>query len=71
VTTPFDFTVHDLREQLPISHDYQGLKWCDQQINGDHTEWSWGDAKDMLQITVGTTGSVTIIRDSGPGWECS
>jgi hypothetical protein len=71
VTTSYDYTVHDLRWQLPVSKDYKGLKWCDQEMDGDHTSWSWGDANDMLQVDVRRTGTITITRMSGPGWECS
>jgi hypothetical protein len=71
VTTPYDYTVQDLRGQLPIFKDYEDLKWCHQEINGDHTQWSWGDAKEMLQVVVFSTGNVTITRARGPGWECA
>jgi Protein of unknown function (DUF2510) len=65
VTTPYDFTVRSLPEQLPIGRDYQGLKWCSQEVTDMHTEWDWGDSKDMLDITVSTVGSVAV--DRGPG----
>ena len=54
VPASYDFTVQALREQLPIGRDYQGLKWCSQEITDAHTEWDWGDSKDMLDITVST-----------------
>jgi len=65
VTTPYDFTVRSLREQLPIGRDYQGLKWCSQEVTDMHTEWDWGDSKDMLDITVSTVGSVAVDRSPG------
>ena len=65
VPASYDFTVQTLREQLPIGRDYQGLKWCSQEITDAHTEWDWGDSKDMLDITVSRIVSVAV--DRGPG----
>ena len=31
VTTPYDFTVNNLRQQLPVGDDYEGLRWCNQE----------------------------------------
>jgi hypothetical protein len=34
VTTPYDYTVQFIRQQLPIRKDYEGLPWCSQEYNG-------------------------------------
>jgi hypothetical protein len=64
VTTPYQYTVQSLRQQLPIFHDYEGVPWCSQEINGKigFTEWDWMDAKNIIQVHINQTGEVTIIR---------
>jgi hypothetical protein len=64
VTTPYQYTVQSLRQQLPILHDYEGVPWCSQEINGKigFTEWDWMDAKNIIQVHINQTGEVTIIR---------
>jgi hypothetical protein len=64
VTTPYDFTVQSLRQQLPILHGYEGLPWCSQQINGKlgYTQWNWADDKNLIQVSVDHSGKVTILR---------
>jgi hypothetical protein len=70
VTTPFDFTVQSLREQLPVFRDYEYLKWCDQTLGDAITQWSWGDDNEMLVVTVGDEGRVHITRGPDPGFGC-
>ncbi len=64
VTTPYDFTVQSLRQQLPIFHDYYGLPWCTQDINGQLglTQWDWVDSQNSIVVAVDSTGTVTITR---------
>jgi hypothetical protein len=31
VTTPYDYTVQNLRQQLPIRNDYEGMPWCSEE----------------------------------------
>jgi len=64
VTTPYDYTVQSLRQQLPIKSAYYGVPWCSQEINGKlgSTEWDWMDDKNIIQVHINQTGQVTIIR---------
>ncbi len=54
VTTPYDYTVQSLRQQLPIKQPYEGVPWCNQEINGKlgFTEWDWMDNKNIIQVHI-------------------
>ncbi len=69
VTTPYDYTVQNLRQQLPILHDYEGMPWCSEEINGKlgTTEWYWADEKGSIMVHVGDRGDV-IIRRGPDDW---
>ncbi len=60
----YDYTAQMLRSQLPIFHDYEGLPWCSQDLNGKLglTQWDWADQKNVIVVTVTKSGTVTIIR---------
>jgi hypothetical protein len=64
VTTPYDFTVNNLRQQLPVGDDYEGLRWCNQEVNPTPGMqwWAWGDGKTSLDVEVLNSGSVVITR---------
>jgi hypothetical protein len=64
VTTPYDYTVNSLRQQLPIKQPYLGVPWCNQDINGKlgFTEWDWMDNSNIIQVHIAQTGRVTIQR---------
>jgi hypothetical protein len=64
VTTPYDYTVQSLRQQLPIKKDYDGLTWCSQEINGKlgYTQWDWMDDKKIIQVHVSQRGEVSILN---------
>jgi hypothetical protein len=64
VTTPYQYTVQSLRQQLPIFNAYEGLPWCSQEINGKlgYTQWDWSDAKNSIVVDVNQTGEVSITR---------
>lgn len=69
VTTPYHDTVQFLRQQLPIFHDYHGLPWCSQDINGilGITEWDWADTSgNTLAIAVDKRGTVSITTTPDP-----
>ena len=62
MTTPYDYTVQFLRQQLPIGKEYEGLPWCSQEYNGKHgfTQWDWADADTSLVVGIEQTGTVSI-----------
>ena len=62
MTTPYDFTVQSLRQQLPIFKDYEGMPWCSQEINGKvgYTQWVWANATDSIVVNANRDGNVTI-----------
>lgn len=64
VTTPYDFTVNNLRQQLPVGDDYEGLRWCNQEVNPTPGMqwWAWGDGKTSLDVEVLNSGTVVITR---------
>jgi hypothetical protein len=64
VTTPYDFTVNSLRQQLPVGGDYEGLRWCKQEVNDTPGTqlWAWGDGKSSLEVEVLNSGTVEITR---------
>lgn len=69
VPTNYDYTVEFIKRQLPTGRDYDGLKWCAQDINSKlgYTQWTWGTEQDMLDVFVDRSGSVTIMRGESPG----
>lgn len=64
VTTPYEYTVQSLRQQLPIYSAYEGVPWCSQDVNFKigYTEWDWMDDKNIIQVHINQTGEVTIKR---------
>jgi hypothetical protein len=62
VTTPYDYTVQFIRQQLPIGKEYEGLPWCSQENNGKRgfTQWDWADADTSLVMVIEQTGTVSI-----------
>jgi hypothetical protein len=69
VPTSYDSTINHLRSQLPINADYEGLAWCTQAVNTKLglTTWSWGDANELLVISVNDDATVTITRGPEEG----
>lgn len=71
VSTPYDYTIQYLRQQLPILQSYEGMGWCAEDIYPGHeiTQWSWGDTREMLVIAVNRDApdvSVSISRGPDP-----
>jgi hypothetical protein len=64
VTTPYDYTVQNLRQQLPINHDYDGMPWCSEDINRKvgTTQWYWADDKGSIMVNVSDRGQVIVSR---------
>ena len=62
MTTPYDYTVQFIRQQLPIGKEYKGLPWCSQEYNSKlgFTQWDWSDADTSLVVVVKQTGTVII-----------
>jgi hypothetical protein len=56
--------VQSLRQQLPIKNTFEGVPWCNQEINPklDFTEWNWMDGQEHIQVHVSQSGQVTIQR---------
>jgi hypothetical protein len=69
VPTSYDSTVSHLHSQLPGNQDFDGLVWCAVDVNPklNITQWSWGDAKDLLVIVANDDGTVTITRGPEEG----
>ncbi len=69
VPTPYDTTVSHLQRQLPDKQDFDGLMWCTKDVNTklNITQWSWGDAEDLLVIAANDDGTVTITRGPEEG----
>jgi hypothetical protein len=67
--TSYDYTVQFLRQQLPISKDFQGLPWCLQEINAKLglTKWVWATDTKSLEVDVSDGGSV-MITHGDPSW---
>ena len=75
VGNSYEFTVDLVRRQLPVGASYDGLAWCMERDTGPlgiypTTSWSWGDADDLLKITVADEWVVSITVTRGAGVDC-
>lgn len=66
---PYPQAVEEIRQQLPVGRDYQGLRWCDEHVEDELTMWAWGDKNDLLYVMVDgkvRTGSAVTIKRAAP-----
>ena len=66
----YNDTVTDIRGQLPVTKDLDGLPWCGKNTRvNDFVEWTWGSQDDLIGVTVSNrdkTTEVTIRRGPDP-----
>lgn len=67
-------TAQIIAEQLPLGQSYDGMAWCTgDDVSGGYysfnptTQWSWGDAAELLVITVTESGRISITRGPEEG----
>ena len=70
VPLSYDDTVSNIRGQLPVTQDYEGLRWCAKNTKvHDFVEWTWGTHEDLVGVTVSNKAGdteVTITRGPDP-----